>query len=121
MPGEEEKETSTGIGHIVELEGKEIELRQQEPPLPEGGGTEAPSSDMTRNTMRLTEPVDLPGNNQGVQRSRARSASGAADREYQKAEMGGVTPGTAGVPRLPLVGRLARQGKRGTPAIPGVT
>ena len=59
LPGEEGKEMGQGPRHMVELEGEEIELRQEEAPLPEGGGTEAPSSDMTRTTMHLTEPVNL--------------------------------------------------------------
>ena len=60
LPGEEQRAEGEGAMHRVELEGEEIELRQEETPLPEQGGTEIPSADMTRTTMNLTEPVDLP-------------------------------------------------------------
>jgi len=42
LPDEEEKEMGQGTRHIVEMEGEEIELRQEEAPLPESGGMEAP-------------------------------------------------------------------------------
>ena len=59
LPGEEEKELSFSPQRMVDLEGEEIELRQEAPEIPEGGGTEAPSSDMTRTTMDLTEQANL--------------------------------------------------------------
>jgi len=58
LPGEEEKVLGFSPQRMVELEGEEIELRQEEAPFPEGGGTEAPSSDMTH-LSQLTEPANL--------------------------------------------------------------